>query len=934
MRRLSLALALLAAVPLAAQTPDALIPPDSAVRTGTLANGLRFIVRQHKTPADRLELRLVVRAGSIQEDQDQRGLAHFIEHMAFNGTTRFKKNELISYLESIGVRFGADLNAYTSFDETVYILPVPTDKPELLERAFDILQDWASGVTFDSAAVVGERGVVLGEWRSGLSAGKRIQDKEFPLLFQGSRYAERLPIGDTATIDRATPAPLKRYFRDWYRPDLMAVIAVGDVPADRLEALIRDRFGKLTNPPRPRPRVDAPIPEQPGTRVSIVTDPELGSESIQLLVRRPSHGPYRREADERRALINGIVSTIAGQRLSDLARNPNAGFIGASIGPTRLIKDVELFAVAVGPKEGKLTQAFEEVLREARRLAQHGVLPAELERAKASLLRGREVAANEQDKAFSSAFVDSYVDAVASGSTTPSAKTRFVLAQRILPTITKAEVDAVLRDQATGTDRFLAARLPEKAGVSVPTREALLAVVAKTDTMTTDAWTETTVAGPLVPVIPKAGRIVSETTNTELGFTEWKLSNGIRVRIKPTTFKADEIIVSGWSPGGASLVSDADVLNAQFATVIVQQSGVGDLDAASLRRRLAGKVARVSANITDLSEGINGTTTPKDLDTFFELLWLNATAPRYDSNAVAAFVSQMKNQLAGRDRIPMMALLDTLAAVMTQNSPRQPPVTATTLAMFNPARAMALYKERFADFGDYTFVIVGNVQLDSLRPRVEQWLAALPATGRKESFKDVAPRPPAGVITKTIRKGKEPVAQQFAVYSGQTEPPDAMTELAAEAVGEILQTRLLETLREAMGATYSVNAMTEVSRRPHGEYSAMIQFTSKPEQVDSLWAAAQGIIAALRTDGPTADELQKFVAQYRRGTEVAVKTNGWWLGELRQAEEEGRPLAEILTWDKRLDALTPAMVRTAAQKFLDPKNLARFLLVPEPGTTP
>ncbi len=934
MRRLSLALLLCLAPPLAAQNPDALIPADSAVRTGTLKNGLRFIIRQHALPADRLELRLVVRAGSIQEDADQRGLAHFIEHMAFNGTTRFKKNDLVSYLESIGVRFGADLNAYTSFDETVYILPVPTDKPELLERAFDILQDWASGVSFDSAEVRDERGVVLGEWRSGLSAGKRIQDKEFPILFRGSRYAERLPIGDTATIGRATPAPLKRFYRDWYRPDLMAVIAVGDVPADRLEALIRSRFGKLTNPPRPRPRVDAPIPEQPGTRVSIVTDPELGSESIQMLVRRPSHGPYRREADERRVLINAMVSTIAGQRLADLARNPNASFVGAGIGPTRLIRDVELFAVSVGPKEGKLTQAFGEVLREARRLAQHGVLPAELERAKASLLRAREVAANEQEKAFSSAFVDQYVDAVTSGNTAASATTRFALAQQLLPTITKVEVDAALREQAAGSDRFLAARIPEKAGITVPTEDALLAIVARTDTMTTDPWTETTVAGPLVPVIPKAGRIVNEQVNSALGFTEWTLSNGIHVLIKPTTFKADEIVVSGWSPGGASLVADADVISAQFATVIVQQSGVGDFDAASLRRRLAGKVARVSATISDLTEGIGGATTPKDLDTFFELLWLNATAPRYDANAVTAFVNQLKSQLAGRDRIPTMALLDTLSAVMTQNSPRQPPVTVATLGMFNPQRALAIYQERFADFSDYTFVIVGNVQLDSLRPRVEQWLAALPVTGRTESWKDVAPRPPAGVITKTIRKGKEPVAQQFAIFAGPTEPPDAMTELAAEAVGEILQTRLLEALREAMGATYSVNAMTDVSRQPHGEYNAMIQFTSTPEQVDTLWVAARDIIAALRTTGPTADELQKFVAQSRRGTEVAVKTNGWWLGELRQAREQGRSLTEIPAWGARLDALTPAMVQAAAQKFLDPKNLARFVLVPEAGTTP
>lgn len=925
---------LLVAAPLGAQTPDAVIPSDTAVRTGTLSNGLRYWIRQHPLPADRLELRLVVRAGSIQEDADQLGLAHFVEHMAFNGTTRFKKNDLVQYLESIGVRFGADLNASTSFDETVYILPVPTDKPELLERAFDILEDWATGVRFDSADVVGERGVVLGEWRSGLSADKRAQDKEFPLLFQGSRYADRLPIGDTAILARANPAPMQRFYRDWYRPDLMAVVAVGDVPVAKLEALIRERFGKIAMPANPRPRLDAPIPEVPGTRVSIVTDPEFGGEQVELLVRRPSHGPYRTEQDERRALVNAIVSSIAGQRLSDIARRPETSFIGAGMGPMRLIRDVELFALSVTPKEGKLTQAFEEVLRESRRLAQHGVLAAELERTKTSLLRGREIAASEQEKQFSGSFVGQYVGAFINGSVTPSARTRYALAQRILPTITKAEIDAVLREQAQGTDRFLSARIPEKASIPVPTREALLAIVSRTDTATTTPWTEVTVAGPLVPTVPKAGRIVSERTIPDLGITEWTLSNGVRVLVKPTDFKADQILVSAWSPGGASLVPDADVINAQLATTVVATSGVGSFDAPSLRRRLAGKVAGVNASLDELSEGFSGSTTPKDLDTFFEVLWLNATAPRYDSSAVAAFVSQMKNQLAGRDRIPTVALLDTLMAVMSQNSPRQPPLTVTTIERFDPARALAIYRERFADFGDFTFAFVGTVSLDSLRPRVEQWLAALPTTGRKETWRNVSPKSPEGVITKRIRKGKEPVSQQFAVYTGTSPKADAQQELAAEAVGEILQTRLLEALREAMGATYGVNAFTELTNQPRTEYSAIIQFTSTPAQADTLWAAAQEIITALRRDGPTADELQKYVAQARRGTEVAVKTNGWWLGQVQNALTEQRPLAEIPAWNARLDALTPAMVRAAAQRYLDPKNLARFILLPEEPVTP
>ena len=657
---------LLVAAPLGAQTPDAVIPSDTAVRTGTLSNGLRYWIRQHPLPADRLELRLVVRAGSIQEDADQLGLAHFVEHMAFNGTTRFKKNDLVQYLESIGVRFGADLNASTSFDETIYILPVPTDKPELLERAFDILEDWATGVRFDSADVVGERGVVLGEWRSGLSADKRAQDKEFPLLFQGSRYADRLPIGDTAILARANPAPMQRFYRDWYRPDLMAVVAVGDVPVAKLEALIRDRFGKIPMPANPRPRVDAPIPEVPGTRVSIVTDPEFGGEQVELLVRRPSHGPYRTEQDERRALVNAIVSSIAGQRLSDIARRPETSFIGAGMGPMRLIRDVELFALSVTPKEGKLTQAFEEVLRESRRLAQHGVLAAELERTKTSLLRGREIAASEQEKQFSGSFVGQYVDAFINGNVTPSARTRYALAQRILPTITKAEIDAVLREQAAG-HRPLPLGAHSREGLHSGADARGAARHRASHRHRHHHAVDRSHRGRARSCRRAEGRpdrrasAPSPTSASPSGRSPTACaSSSSRPTSRPTRSSSP-----AWSPGGTSLVSDADVINAQLATIDGGDKRCRRASTRpSLRRRLAGKVARgVDASIDDLSEGISGSTTPKDLDTFFELLWLNATAPRYDSNAVAAFVNQMKNQLAGRDRIPTVALLDTLMAV-------------------------------------------------------------------------------------------------------------------------------------------------------------------------------------------------------------------------------------------------------------------------------
>lgn len=925
-------MALLCATALPAQSPT--LVSDTTVHVGILPNGLRYVVRRNLTPAARLELRLVVRAGSILEDDDQKGLAHFVEHMAFNGTTRFAKNDLIQYLESIGVRFGADLNASTSFDETVYILPVPSDKPALVERAFDILQDWATGIRFDSSEVVNERGVVLGEWRSGLGVGSRLRDKEFPLLFAGSRYAERLPIGDTAIVGHAQPEAVKRFYRDWYRPDLMAVIAVGDVPVERLEALIQSRFGALQGPLSPRPRVDAPVPEVSGTRFSMVTDPELTNESIQLLVRRPSVPPYRFESDERRHLVNSLVSNIAGQRLSDLARNPESPFVSAFFGPSRLVRDIEVFALTVAAKEGKSAQAFEAVLRERRRLDAHGVLPAELERAKASLLRGREQSAAEQERQFSASLVGQYLDAYLSGNSIVSARTRLELAQRLLPTITQDEVNATIRDGARGTDRFIAVRTPETLGATMPSREALLAILDRTDSATVTPWTETVVAGPLVPTPPTPGRVVSTKQHPHLGITEWRLSNGARVLVKPTDFKADQIVVGGTAPGGLSLLTDKDLINGMVATAIVQQSGYGQFDAPSLRRRLAGKVAATFPAISETTQELAGITAPKDLATFFELFYLTATQPRLDSAAVAAFRSQVRTALVNRDRQPTTAFTDTITLTMGRNSPRVQPMTLARFETLDVNRAIAIYRERFADFGNWHFTIVGNVDIEVLRPLVEHWIGGLPSRGRKETWRDRSLGQPDGQITTVVHKGKEPVSQQVIFFTGKAEGTDASEELAAEAASEILQTRLLEKLREAMGATYGVQANTSITSIPSTRYQTVISFTSTPAQADTLWAAAYDVITALRVDGPTADELQKFVEQTRRSTEVDVKTNFWWSGMIGDHIEKGAPLDDILDWGKRLEALTTLAVRDAARRYLDPARVARFILLPEEKAAP
>jgi zinc protease len=937
--------ALLLAAPLAAQqpakqasrltppAPSPALPADTAVHTGRLPNGLRYWIRHNAYPEHRLELRLLVRAGSILEDTDQRGLAHFIEHMGFNGTTHFAKNDLVKYLESIGVKYGADLNANTGFDETQYILPVPSDKPELVSRAFDILQDWAKGDKFEPSEVADERGVIMGEWRSGLGASSRERDKEFPILFQGSKYAVRLPIGDTGIISHATAAPMKRFYHDWYRPDLMAVIAVGDYPVDSLLQLIRNRFGTMTNPVPERPRTDAPIPMIPGTRVAVITDPEETTESVELLIRRPSVH-YQTEADERRVLINSLLGSIAGQRMSELARKPDAPFVGAGFGSSGFIRDLQIFEVNVSAKAGKSATAFEATLRELRRFDEHGVLAAELERAKASLLRGRESAAAETGKTESYVFVGPYTNAFLNGNVIVSAQARYALAQKIVPGITVDEVNSAIRDASRGTDRFIAVVAPDNARPTLPTRDTLLAILARTDTATLPAWIETTVNTALVPNPPRPGRIVSETTYADIGVTDWHLSNGVRVLIKPTDFKADEVQISGESLGGLSLAPDDAVVEAALASFVVQQSGVGDFDAPSLRKRLAGKIAAVQAQVDETSEGFNGHAAPRDLETAFQLLWLDATAPRLDTAAVAAFKNQIHTMLQQRDASPESAFGDTVTITMGQNSPRVQPLTAARIDRLDAERSLALYREWFRDFGEATFLIVGNVSLDSLRPLVSQWLGGLPAAGAKHAWKDVEPQPPAGVITKVVRKGKAPVATQVIAFTGTTEPGGPEAEIVAAAAAQILQERLMDKLREAMGATYGVDVNTSISRVPRKTYSTAIDFKSSPQQVDTLWQAAQEIITAFRKDGPTTDELQKFVAQTRREVEVGVKTNDWWLGQLANyampdGPRFGRPMSEMLDWSKRLDALTPAIVQDAARRYLDPANVARFVLLPE-----
>lgn len=904
------------------------IPLDSAVRTGTLPNGLRYYIRRNTRPENRLELRLVINAGSVLEDDDQKGLAHFAEHMLFNGTRRFAKNDIISYLESIGVRFGADLNAYTGFDETVYILPVPTDKPGLVERSFDVLEDWAGGALFDSTEVVKERGVVLEEWRSGLGAGSRIRDQQFPVLFQGSRYADRLPIGDTTILKAATPGPLKRFYTDWYRPNLMAVVAVGDYDPARIEAMIRERFGRLTNPRDPRARPVVPVPGHDSTLVTIVQDPEEQVSSIQVIYKHPP-APLARQSDYRMLLARRLYNQMLNSRLTEITRQPDAPFAFASSSYGAFVRSSDVYFLSVTVRDGGIQRGLEAILREARRVDQHGFLPAELERAKASQLRSLESAFEERDKTESGVYAAEYINHFLTAEPTPGIAWEFETARRVLPTVTLEDVNSLGRQWITTTNRVVAVSAPTGPQAGVPTAGELLNTFRRVDGESVTAWAETVSEAPLVATAPRPGRVVDERRIPEIDVTEWRLSNGIRVLVKPTDFKADEVLIRGWSPGGTSLVSDADYLEASLASLAVSRGGVANFDAIELGKKLAGKRAGVSLDIGSLNETINATGSPRDLETMMQLIYLRTTAPRRDSAAFNALRAQFVPLLANRNNDPNQVFQDTVVLTMQQNHPRAQPLTSAMLQSARYDRAFEIFRDRFADAGDFTFVVVGAVNLDSLKPLAEQWLGALPAAGRTETWKDVGMSSPRGLIEKTVRKGVEPKAQTVVFFTGET-TFDPASRYAMRSLGELLEMKLLENLREALGGTYSVSAGGSLTKHPRPEYQFTVAFGSAPDNADRLWQTVLAVIDTVKRNGATPEELQKVREQQVRTQEVQLKENSYWAGNIAARTENGEDPRGLLTYTQDfIEKLTSDQIRDAARRYLDTTRFARFVLLPE-----
>ncbi|MBP7148125.1 MAG: insulinase family protein [Acidobacteria bacterium] len=917
----------------AAAAPDTTkLAVDPAVRVGKLANGLTYFIRKNARPEKRADLWLAVNAGSTLEDDDQQGLAHFVEHMAFNGTKNFKKLEIINFLEKLGMKFGPEINAFTSFDETVYMLKVPTDDAATLDKALLVLEDWSRAIAFEDEEIDKERGVLVEEWRLGRGAEARMRDKQFPVLFQGSRYAERLVIGKKEILETASHDSVRRFYRDWYRPDLMAVIAVGDFDPAKIEEGIRKHFSGLKNPEKPRARQAYPVPDHDQTLVSIASDPEATSTRVSVYYKLPRKDRDT-VADYRRMLVERLYHAMVNARLEELRQRPDPPFLFAFSGSGSFVRTRDLAVQSAGVEQSGLARGLDALLVELARVDKHGFNATELERAKKELLRGFERAFRERDKQEHELYSREIMDYFLEGEPMPGIETEVNLAMRFVPAMTLEELNGLARQWAGEKNRVILVNGPEKKDVALPSeaqvREVFRAAMAKE----VEPWVDRVRQEPLVPEPPKPATIKEESAIAELGLTRWKLSNGATVLMKPTDFKNDQVLLTGFSPGGSSLVPNERYVSTSFAAQVLGEGGLGKFDQVELQKALAGKIASAGAYIGELEEAIRGNASPQDLETMFQLVYLNFTAPRADQKAFASWKARTAAMLQNRLARPETVFGDKMMVTLAQGHFRARPITPELLNEIDLAAAEAAWRERFADASDFTFVLVGAFKVDEVRPWVLTYLGGLPSTGRKEAWKDVGLRPPDGVVKVEVKKGLEPKSQVRIQFTGDAKWTREADHLMS-SMGQALRIRLREVLREDLGGVYGVGAGGYLSRRPVEQYSFSVSFGCSPDRVAELQKAVFEVIEAVKKDGFSDEIVTKVHEQQVRGREEALKENGFWLGELADAARFNEDPKQILKYDELVKLVTKDSLRDAARRYLNAERYVAGVLLPEAPAAP
>ncbi|HET9057432.1 MAG TPA: insulinase family protein [Chitinophagaceae bacterium] len=907
------------------------IPVDSKVKIGKLDNGLTYYIRENKKPEQKVELRLVVNVGSISEDDDQQGLAHMVEHMAFNGTTNFKKNDIVSFLQEIGVGFGNDLNAYTSFDETVYILPIPTDKPGNLEKGFRVLEDWAHNVTYLDEDIDGERAIILEESRLGKGANDRMFRKYFPKAFEGSKYANRLPIGVDSIIKNFPHNAIRRFYKEWYRPNLMSVIVVGDITVDKAEEMIKKHFAGLTNPVNPRTRESAAVPPYKGSAFMVVTDKEATGNICNVIYPFSIDETSTTVGDYRKDLVEQLFTTMLNFRLQELTQKENPPFLFANAGFNSFVRGYDAFGITTASGANDPLRALSAATTEVERVKKFGFTQNELERAKKNILASYERAYNNRDKTESENYVEEYIRNFLEQEPVPGIEKEFDYVKTMLPSITLEELNATIGKIKDQRNYFVFTTGPDPKPTDKLIKETdLMETMAAVEKADIKPYEEKAVAATLIKTLPKPGKVVSTLFNKATGVTELKLSNGATVTLKSTDFKNDQVLMGAVRAGGKDNYGLKDKYSAEYAIPVVTGMGVGDFSPTDLRKALAGKTVSVSPQLGYSTEGIKGNSSIKDIETMFQLLYLYFTAPRLDTALYKSYIQRSKSQYAILSANPQAAFVDTLYKTFYNNNPLAN-VFVPNSAYFDKVdvnRAFEIYKEKFGNAYGMNFVFVGSFKNEQIIPFIEKYVASIPSAPAKFSFTDNRVRPVAGKKNLQINKGKEDKSLIIQVYSGEIPYSDKL-EMEANALTEVLNIRIIEELREKIQGIYGGGIFGGLQKTPYPHYEFIVQLPCGPEKVDTLLKALRKEIDAVIKNGPTQANLDKVKQQWKEEYKTSVKENERWLAELLDNKFPGSDITYFLSFETYVDKLTTKDVQQAAIKLLGGVNLFTAILMPE-----
>jgi zinc protease len=903
---------------------------DAKVKKGKLANGLTYYIRENSRPEKKVELRLVVKVGSIMEDNDQQGLAHMAEHMAFNGTKNFKKNEIVSFLQDIGVGYGSDLNAYTGFDETVYILPIPTDKKGNLEKGFQILEDWAHQVTYLDDDINNERAIILEESRAGKSAQERMFKKIYPELFKGSKYAERLPIGLDSLIKTFNPDAIRRFYKDWYRPNLMAVIVVGDVKEAEAMQLIEKHFAGLKNPENEKPRTYASVPPYKSSNAMVVTDKEATNYSFSINFSAKPSTPPKTPDSYRDDLIKSLYTSMLNARFRELTQKENPPFLFAFADFDSYAKNYEAFNVSAGTGNNDIRKGIDAVAEEIERVKRYGFTEAELDRTKKNVVTNYERSYNNRDKTESENYAEEYALNFTDDEPVPGISWEYEFVKTTVPVIALAEVNNLTNIYKDEKDRFAYIMGPDANSAALPSSTEILAAVDAKSKADIKPYSEKLIAANLLTKEPVAGKVVSKKTNTALGTTVITLSNGITVTLKRTDFKADQIMMNAHRWGGNGSYGVADKYNAENAVAVVSAMGIGQFSPTDLRKSLAGKNASASPYISGTAEGFRGSSSNKDIETMLQLLYLYVTEPRTDTSLFRSYIQRNKTQYAMISSNPQAAFIDTLFKVLYAGNPLAPSAVpkSSNYDKITMDRAVEIYKERLGDMTGMQFNIVGSFNEETLIPMLEKYIASLPVSTKKINYTDNKVRPFTGNKKFTFKKGKEEKSLIVAIISGSVPYTEDMS-LKLQALSEVMNIKVAEEMREKIQGIYSGGTSADMSKIPYNSFQFTLQLPCGPAKVDTLIKAYEIEMKSLAAKGPAQSYIDKVKKQWVEQYRTNIKTNDYWLARLQQIQEGEASTDRLVNFEKYVNALKPADVQAAAKLVMDAKSKLIAVQMPE-----